>query len=453
MNKKYCLIIVILLSIGSMPFFSSVSAQNETIVDIHIVGEDARTHFNNPVIVAGIWHYINVTPEDQNFQHLDIKFYKGTSVPGTKNESNYYEWKYNVGSWTDLSKYDYSYINADLCEKKDNTYGFCLGVKDTWPNTDDYFYYYENWTLKIYKDSSEIYSTDVVLEKPTVGLSKSHDDTLLFRVNPFSANEEISAKDNNERTMYFTIGNTGNVPLNIIVDYGTNNDITSVTNSSKKLSVQNTFGHYVTITSESWRPGILTIQGDVTGTIPNDLIITTAMITFNNSMITNAANLEISVGHSNYEIKPILGSNIVFQYENKLTMNENEIRDIKVYISGQGTVTLNVIGDENVTILQVTGEDQTGTPLTITSTDTSEYEVTIRVRAERENQVGIITYQLGVNGTTQTYETRVTIGPPGADGETPQGEVNIPISTMVVILLVIIVIGYMIFSQIRNRRR
>jgi len=456
MNKKNCLIIATLLTIGAMPFFPSVSAQDETIVNIHMVDEVARTHFDNPAIVAGIWHYINVTPEDQNFQNLDIKFYKGSSMPGVKNESNYYEWKYNKNAadpWTDLKEYGgYSYINADQSQKKDDTYCFCLGVKDTWPNTDEYFYHYENWTLKIYKDTTEIYSTDIVLEKPTIGLSKGHDDTLNFQVDPFSAGRDLSAKDN-ERDMYFTIGNPGNVPLDILVDYPGYNDIASVTNSNKKLSVKDTFDHYVTINSKSWKPGILTIPGDVIGTIPDNLIIPTAQVTFNNSFQTNAAVLEISVGHSNYTIEPIPGSNIVFQYQKDLKVNENDIKDTIVYISGQGTVRLNVIGDEvNVAILKVTSKDQTGTPLTITSTNTTEYAVTVQFQAIRENKVGIITYQLEVDGKTQTYETSITIGPPAA-GETAGEGANIPTSTVVIVLLVVIVIGYMIFTQIRHKRR
>jgi len=455
MNKKNCLIIAMLLTIGAMPFFSSVSAQDEIDVNIHMVDEVARTHFDNPVIVAGIWHYVNVTVQNLGDHSLYIKFYKGSSVPGSKNESNYYEWKYNADSWTDLEEYDgYSYINEEQSHKIDNTYGFCLGVKDTWPNTDDYFYYYENWTLKIYKDNSEIYSTDVVLEKPTIGLSEGHDDTLNFQVDPFSAGRALSAKDD-ERDMYFTIGNPGNVPLDIVVDYPGYNDTASVTNSGKKLSVQNTFDHYVTITSESWKPGILTIPGGVTGRIPDGLIIPTAQFTFKNFFQTNAAVLEISVGHSNYEIKPIPGSSIVFQYKKELTMSEDEIRDITVYISGQGTVTLNVVADiVNVEILKVTDASQTekSLPLTITSTNDTEYAVTVQVHAIRENKVGIITYQLEANGTRQTYETRITIGPPIA-GETTGEGVNIPVSTVVIVLLVVIIIGYMIFSQIRHKRR
>ena len=65
-----------------------------------------------------------------------------------------------------------------------------------------------------------------------------------------------------------------------------------------------------------------------------------------------AANLEISIGHSNYTIKEIGGTHIVFQYEEELNMRDGEVRDISVYVSGEGIVDLAISGDEeNIKIL------------------------------------------------------------------------------------------------------
>lgn len=60
MGIKNCLIIFIVFTLGIFSFFPSVSA-DDVNVNIHMLGEDARTRFDNPVIVAGIWHYINIT--------------------------------------------------------------------------------------------------------------------------------------------------------------------------------------------------------------------------------------------------------------------------------------------------------------------------------------------------------------------------------------------------------
>lgn len=447
MGIKNYVIFFVLFMISFLPIFSTVTADDDITVEIHMIGELAKTRFGNPVIVAGVWHYINVTLDDQVFQELILKFYKGDSMPsiGERNESNYYEWRYNANSqeWTDIKEYEgYSYIKDTSCQKTGNTFSFCLGVKDTLP---EIISYYENWTLDIYRDTDQIHTANVVLEKPMIGLARSHADTIRFNVNPF---EEMDVTGDDE----FIIENVGNIPLFIAVDYGTYNIQIEVTNSSEKLTPSSTFNHNITLHSGSWQPGILKVSGGVSGSIPSALIITTAVITFETFIEINAADLEISVGHSNYKIQPIQGTNIVFQYEESLEMNEGDIEYLTVYISGEGKAILDVSGDEvNVAVLKVSGEDQEGTPLTITSTNISEYAVTIKVEALRENKVGTISYELTVDGATQTYTTSITIGPP-LQQET-SGEINIPSTAIVVGLCIILVIGYMIFSQIRHHRR
>ncbi|MCK5458366.1 MAG: hypothetical protein KAI20_00625, partial [Thermoplasmatales archaeon] len=318
--------------------------------------------------------------------------------------------------------------------------------KDTLPDIADY---YENWTLEIYKnnDADKLYSENVVLEKPMVGLAKTHADVIKFNVDPFT---EMDVKGDD----YFIIGNTGNIPLDIAVVYGAYNDVIEVTDYGKKLSPYTTFNHYVTLHSGSWKPGILKIPGTEgsTGSIPSSLVITTAVITFEITTIINAADLEVYIGHSNYTIEEIPGTHIVFQYEEQLEMNEGQIRDITAYISGEGNATLDISGDEvNVAVLKITSEDQEGTPLIITSTNTSEYAVTIRVEALRENKVGVINYELDVDGEIQTFSTQITVGSPLQ--QATSGEINIPSTTIIIALCIIFVIGYMIFAQIRHGRR
>lgn len=448
MGIKNCLILFIVFTLGIFSFFPSVCA-DDVNVNIHMLGEDARTRFDNPVIVAGIWHYINITLNDQVSTDLTLKFYKGDSIPakGLRDETNYYEWKYNANNqvWTDENEYGgNSYINDMNCQKTSNTYSFCVGVADTLSSITGQ---YENWTLDIYKDGGMLYSEKVLLEKPIIGPAKYHADVIKFYVEPFT---ELDVEGDD----YIIVENVGNVPLEINIDYKTFNDLFEVTNSSKKLSPHGTFNLYFTLHSESWKPGILKISGTnaVIASIPNYLIVITAPITFNVSQIINAANLEVYVGHSNYIIQELPGTNIVFQYEKELEMNEGQIRDINVYISGEGNVTLDIRGDEeNLQILKVTSEDKEGSPLTITSTNTSENTVTIRVEALKENKVGIITYNLMVDGEIQTFSTKISIGPPLSQQET--SGVNLPSTAIVVALCIIFVIVYISYTQIRHKRR
>ena len=448
MGIKNCLIFSLMLVTSLLPLVDCASAVDEINVKIHMISEDVKTRFESPVIVAGVWHYINVTFQETNFQNMFIKLYKGDSIPSAieRDESNYYEWKYNAinQEWIDLNEYEgYAYINSNKSQKNNNIYSFCLGVKDTFPEVEDY---YENWTLEIYKDAIAIFSENVLLEKPMVGLARSHADTINFHINPF---EEISIKNNYE---YFIIENVGNVPLVTSIDYPSYNNILDITNSGELLSPKNSLDYYITLNSESWKPGILEIPGIVSGEIPANLIITVSAFTFKPNITTNAADLKISIGHSNYKIQPIPGSNIVFQYEEELEMYEGEIKEIKVYISGDGRVRLDVTDDgENVEIIKVTTEDKIGTPIIINSTNTAEYEVTIQVEAIRENKVGIIKYELESDGKIQTYETKINIGPP--QNENASKETSLSLSTIVVILLVLIVIIYMILTQFAHKRR
>ncbi|UCF12605.1 MAG: hypothetical protein JSW06_11335 [Thermoplasmatales archaeon] len=446
MGIKNCLLIFAVFMISFLPIYSSVIANNDITVEIHMIGELARTRFDNPVTVTGVWHYINVTTDDQFFQELILKFYKGNSILsiGDRNESNYYEWRYNTNSqeWIDINKYGgYSYINDTNCQKTGNTYSFCIGVKDTFPEITNY---YENWTLEIYEDVNQRYSENVVLEKPMVGLARSHADVIKFNVNPFT----IRSIEGND---YFIIENVGNIPLSITIDYGTFNDYIEVTNFGNTLSPYTSSNLDITLQSGSWKPGILKITGNVRGFIPSSLIITTSVITFQTSIEINAAELEISIGHSNYIIQEIPGSHIVFQYEKNLEMNEGQIRDTIVYISGDGEVKLDIWSDEkNITILEISSKDQTGTPLTITSTNTSEYAVTIRVEALRENKVGVINYKLEENEKIQTFSTQITIGQPLQE---KTEDTNMSITSIIVALCIIFVIGYIISAQIRKKRR
>jgi hypothetical protein len=250
---------------------------------------------------------------------------------------------------------------------------------------------------------------------------------------------------------YFIIGNTGNLPLTITIDYGAYNQLFDITNSSDKLSPDNSFNHFATLHAESWKAGVFTVDGIAVGTIPEDLIITTAAITLETSTSLDAADIEVSVGYSDYKIQAIPDTNIVFQYPESLEMYEGQIRDIRVYISGEGTAKLDIWADEiNVEILSISARDQTGTPLTVTSTDTSEYAVTISVEALRENKVGEITYELEIDGRYHTYTTEITISAPEQE---EGGVVDIPVSSVIIGLIIVLVVGYMISIQIRHRRK
>ena len=98
MKNKKSIIFCIILILGVIPIISAFAyAQDNATIKIHIIGEQTQTRFGSPVVIAGIWHYFNVTTNDQDFQILNLKFYSGKSIPseGQRDETNYYEWQYN----------------------------------------------------------------------------------------------------------------------------------------------------------------------------------------------------------------------------------------------------------------------------------------------------------------------------------------------------------------------
>ncbi|MFO7678385.1 MAG: hypothetical protein R6V50_08430 [Thermoplasmatota archaeon] len=446
-KKNYAVIIIISLIMILSSFVLISSAEENVLVKINIVGEQIQTLFDRPVVVAGIWHHFDITFENSDYSLVEIKFYKGMEIPSTlqRNESNYYEFSYddNTKIWTDLEEYDgYRYINEEQCQKNGNSVLFCIGIKDTFP---DDTYYYENWTLEIYKDSTNIYSDTIIVEKPKPGFSRSHYDTINFNITPFSKENIYNENE------YFTVTNVGNIPLTIYIDYGAYNNSIQSPFTNVNLSPKDTTRYYLTLLGEAWRPGILTFQGSIVGTVPSELIITTSEFTLSPSIEMNAANIKIYVGHSDYLIRELPGSHIVFQYQDKIEMNEGEIKDVVVYVSGEGYVKLDIQADEeNVEILKITSIDQTGSPLLINSINTSEYEVTVRIHALKENRLGIITYTLEEDGKVSTYSTEISIGPPTSE---KKEESNIPISTIFVVFCIVIVIIYMILAQIKHKRR
>ena len=449
MNHKTCLIVFIVFTVCILPFFLSVSAADDATVNVYMLAEETRIRFGSPVLVADVWHNIDITLENLEFQELSLKFYKGDSMPtaGERNATNYYGWKYDKNSetpWKDIMEYDgREYINNERCLISNNNYIFCVGIKDTFPSVP---YYHENWTLEIYKDEDSVYSENVVAEKPTVALAKTHGDILQLNVDPFT---EMDASGDD----FFIVENKGNIPLHLTIDYGTYNDIIEATGSDTTISPYSTSAHKVTLHSESWQPGILEIPGGISGSVPSSFVITTAIITFETSVEINAPDLRIFVGHSSYRIRErILGTGISFQHIEELEMSEGEIEDITAYVSGNGILTLD-LRVENLRILKVSSENtEVDTPIAITSTNTSEKAITIRVEALRENNVAYIYYDLEIEGQIMTYETKINVGPPSSQ---PGGTISdtMPIMAIIVILCIIVVIGYMISAHMKHKRR
>ena len=445
-GNKVVLLIIAILGFQLTSFFF-VSAQNDVTIEIKIIGEEPRMRFNTQVVVAGIWHIFNVTTEPQNIQELHLIFYKGTAIPDEvdRDETNYYEWEYDKNSqtpWMDIQKYGgREYINATGSTKNQNNYNFMVGIQDTLPTEPQF--YHENWTLDVYEDGDKSHSENVVVEKPTIGLAKTHGDIIIFNVDPFT---EMDATGHD----YFRIANRGNIPLEIVADYGAYDDILSYGVYCTTVSADSscTFDSIV-IHSESLKPGITDFVGTVIGEVPIAYIVTVAPYSFATSVGVAAPTLKIVSAYANYELES-LTENITFQYKKSLELNEGDIKDITVYISGNGQLTLN-LRSENITILKVSSEGiETSTPITITSSNTSAHNITIRIKAIRETSSAYLHYDLEIGEEQKTYSTQINVGPPALSSE----GISLDMTQIIMIAVIIfLVLGYIVFSQMKYRRR
>jgi hypothetical protein len=444
-NKVVLLIIAIL----GFQLISSlfVSAQNDVTIEIKIIGEEPRMRFNTQVVVAGIWHIFNVTPKSQNIQELHLIFYKGIAIPdeADRDETNYYEWKYDKNSqtsWMDIQKYGgREYINATGSTKDQNNYNFMVGIKDNLPTEPQF--YHENWTLDVYEDGDKSHSENVVVEKPTIGLAKTHGDIIIFNVDPFT---EMDGRGND----YFRIANRGNIPLELTVDYGDYNDILSYSVFCNNISPDsNCEFDGIVIHSEPLKPGITDFTGTVTGEVLLSYIITTTPYSFATSVGVAAPTFKIVSSHANYELES-LTDNISFQYKKNLEMNEGDIENVDVYISGNGQLTLD-LQYEDISVLEVFSDDVvTSTPITITTTNTSEHTVTVKIQAIRETSAAYLRYNLEIGVEQKNYTTQITVGPPASSSE----GISLDNTQIIVIVVIIfLVLGYVILSQMRYRRR
>ena len=137
---KQCIVFLLLL-LYFCTGLSGVSAAEDANVSIRMLQGEQQTRFDSSVLVTGIWHYVNITT-DQNYDDLSFWLYKGIILPTWgKNETNYYEWSYHKDAtivWSDTSGYGIKYIQPGLCQRTNTQYTFCIGLKDFMPNIVDY---------------------------------------------------------------------------------------------------------------------------------------------------------------------------------------------------------------------------------------------------------------------------------------------------------------------------
>jgi len=448
MKKILNLILLFILFTSLNSSFFITSADENVNIDITMIGGTKLDDEGTSKIVAGIWHYINFTLINQ-YDELTLKIYKGETIPtGEKNESNYYEFQYNknnIEKWIDISNYTVDYINTEKCSNSNTIYSFCIGIKDELPSEE---FSTQDWKIKLLSSSTDLHSSDFILEKPTIGMAKPHGDKIIFNIDPFT---EMEANAND----YFRFLNRGNTPIIINFNYKDYEEIIEVTGEGNIFSPDEGSNHYLSMSSESWQPSELSTEIYGNGQIPEEYMLSSDAFLQLPQAPEFVIPIEIIVGHGGFLLE-IINGGISFQYKKNVKMEEGETKDLDIYISGDGVVDLNIWSDEtkNISILDIKKDGSSvDFPTSITSTSSSEQKYTVKVKALREGKKGIINYQLKVDGKTKNYQTEITIEAPNQPtGEETDLNANNSMMIIVAISLVLVVL-YMIFSHLKYKRR
>jgi len=142
MKKVWIILGILIMQSVVMLSANSIDDGAKSVeIDICIPDESPRQAFDRPVLVAGVWHYVNITLE-QSYSNVSIAAWRGGSAPIERDYTNYYEW------WSDGWGGNESYIDPSKCEKNGNTCSFYIGL--------DSRAYSGNWTFNITAGSKYI---------------------------------------------------------------------------------------------------------------------------------------------------------------------------------------------------------------------------------------------------------------------------------------------------------
>jgi len=116
----------------------------------------AAISFNDSVLVAGDFRYLNITILNET-EKITIIAYSGATLPIQQNRSieNFYKWEYNDGIWKDASGYSISYIDLSRCHRENDTVSFYIRISQSAKPG--------SWTIVILVDNKEISSNSFKL--------------------------------------------------------------------------------------------------------------------------------------------------------------------------------------------------------------------------------------------------------------------------------------------------
>lgn len=437
LNKKiyYSLILSIFLIINI--FSNNVISDDNEINDLSICipNSEELTEYSKTVWIRGVWHYFNLSLNEEVDQILII-FFHDLNPPNSYNrdETNYYKWEYNQENWIDI-QHNYRYIQEEYCYHESDFYSFYIGIDQYAKNG--------NWTLEISSNDKILSSRHIYVGKAVTSISLKS-IPLTIQAEPFT--------DGYYRSIgKFTVENEGNMPLELTVDYGKYRDIFSTINLDGIFKT-NQIGKYTVLlhSRSTWPPGILKIESSEISLKGEALYIIPPKKTVNiiESSVAAGLPIDIYIGHLDYEIESLAGD-ITFQYIKNIDIRHGEKKTIYTYVSGNGEVTIDITA-KNLRILKImsNGVEQ-NTPFKLITTNTSEYPISITVISNEPNSTAYLYYDLEAGGEHKTFRTTIDVGSPLPTKKTYP---DLFIYQIFIISCIIILVAYLILNQIKHRR-
>lgn len=435
-SKKRCLAFILLFVLMTNLSSLTTSSVNEVQVEdlsMYIPNSEPRGKYDKPVLIRGLWHHVNITLNSE-IGEVTIVFYFDETPLGAddRNETNYYMWKYDQGSWKDV-QHNSKYINESYCRYDAEFYSFYIGI-DQYANLG-------NWTLKLLAYDEQLLSQQIYVDNAVSSIVLKS-IPVVIEVEPFTEDYYIS-------TEKFTVENKGNLPLRLSVSYGKYENIFSTIDFIEILKPNEMRKYSIMLQSRStWKPGILTIKAEeasVRGHVQN-IIPPKEIVYLIGSNVSNGLPINIYVGRSGFALESLAGD-ITFQYVESLNIYYNDIKDILAYISGNGDVTVNITG-KNLDIIKIfSGGSESAVPFMVKSMNTSEHPIAVRVRGIMPNSIALLQYILEIDGEIKKFTTQIHVG---SFRQVDETTINI---TLIVVIIIFIAVVCLIYAQIKHRKK
>src|SRR2546428_6578310 len=257
-------------------------------LSLHMVGEAPQFDGTTPILVAGIWHEIDVNLTAAPAQNVTLQALLpgGTPIgPGYT-----YGWHFNpvTGSCTvSISK---ASIRADRSYGSGSLVVFVVGV--------DADATVGIWTLTASVGGTTAASETIEVQGAQVSYGLSTPD-FTFRVDPFTSAQASSQTGN----VYLRTINQGNVPLGMLVSFDTLQSAFSVVNPSNLAHLGSDARYFLALSLVPLPPQVITVTAR-TNVTPL-YVVPSAGASRIVAVVQQPFAITVGVGHSGYAIQTI----------------------------------------------------------------------------------------------------------------------------------------------------